>query len=539
MRRNKNNLLIVIGIIIVIAIVAIVGIILFLTTDMFKGNQETFFKYIMQNGELMDIIDNTSNYSEDLKQSKYTTDGEITFNLISNNPEVANQTIPARNFKINYTAKTDNTLNRTSSEATIKYLTKDLFTLKYIKNEDIYALKSDEVINKYLAFENNNLKDLAQKLGVQDVTSIPNKIENINIKELLYISEQDKQTILTKYMQIINSEIPKDAYTKKKNVDITIKENQLTTNAYTLTLTEAQANNIKKVILQTLKDDEFTLNILLSKINMLSINIDINTLKENIQSIINGLDGSSNSGDIQLTVYERNRELVRTEYSDVNGKIVIDYTKTADAKSVLITNTYEMFKEHNEVENVNNIDDNTYANIEDINENDIVQNNDNALLISSNNNIKLKTIEIAKQKTNNAIEQVAIFTLNINDKIIKVAIQSKTNNNLNEGNIDNKVVINTNISDETYFTINVTQAINISNDIEVEELNNTNSAKVNDFTAEYTMQLTNAIISRLQQLLQQKTELVTIVQQQENEQQQNQEVQNTNENNTINTDNSI
>lgn len=529
MRTNKSKLVIIVSAIVIIVVAIIIGLILFLTTDIFKGNQEMFFKYALQNSEILEIIGNNNNdYSETLEQAKYTTNGEITFNLISNNPEIANQTIPARNFKVSYTAKTDNIAKRASSETTIKYLTRDLFTLKYIKNDDTYAIKSDEVINKYLAFENNNLKELVKKFGVEDATSVPNKIETIDIEELFYISEQDKETILQKYVQVINSKIPKTAYTKRKNVNITVKDNQITANAYTMKLTNEQVISLKKSILETLTNDDFTLNILLSKANMLSMNMDINTLKASIQETINNLDENSNNGDVQITVYESNKELVRTEYSDSNGNITIDFIKSGNAKAILITNDYEIIRENETIENTNTIDDG-FASIEDLNNNTVTNttdNNTNNSLINADSSIKLKTIEIAKEKKDNSTEQVMIFTTNIDDKIVKIATQSKTNTDLSNGTIDNKVVMNINISDETYFTANIAQSINISNDVDIEELNSTNSAKVNDFTVDYTVQLTNAIISRLQQLLQQKIQLVTIVQQQENEQQANQTTQN-------------
>lgn len=535
MRTNKSKLLITISIIVIIAVAIIIGLILFLTTDMFKGNQELFFKYALQNDELIELLSNNNNYSDTLKQSKYNTDGEISFNLISNKPEIANQTIPARNFKVNYKAKTDNTIKRASGEATIKYLTKDLFTLKYIKNNDTYALKSDEVINKYLAFENNNLKELVKKLGVQDVTSVPDRIEPINIKELLYISEQDKDAILQKYMQVIYSKIPKTAYTKRKNIDIVINDNQIKANAYSVKLTSAQMVELKKAILETLMNDNSTLNILLAKANMLSMNMDINSLTTKIQEIIDKLEENSANGDIELTVYESDKKLVRTEYSNTNGKIEINFVRTGNAKSVQITSDYEIVKSREETNNTNTIVDEDFSSIEDINGN--TNNNQQQSIVNSNRSIKIKTIEIAKQEVENDLEQVIILTLGIDDKIVKLAVQSKTNTNLNNGEINNKVVMNINISDETYLTINTIQTINVVNDIEIEELNNTNSAKVNDFTSDYAIQLTNAIINRLQQLLQQKIQLVTITQQQEDEQQISQTTQsqqNTTENNNNN-----
>ena len=81
-----------------------------------------------------------------------------------------------------------------------------------IKNADIYAVQSDMLNDKYIAVENNNLKELAQKLGM-DEENIPDRIEQVNAYDLLYVSKEDRKEISNKYKEVINDKINKNNYT--------------------------------------------------------------------------------------------------------------------------------------------------------------------------------------------------------------------------------------------------------------------------------------------------------------------------------------
>ena len=191
--RNKSKLVIAISVIVVIVIAIVIGLLLYLKTDIFKSNQELFFRYALQNGEILEdfVIYSQNEVLDNIKKSEHTTDTNFNFQLVSNDPQIANQTIPARNFSMNYSKKADPVNNKASSETTINFLTRELFKLKYIQDGNLYALKSDEVVNKYLAFNNSNLKGLAKKFELEDISKIPNQIEKVDFKELLKLTDEE------------------------------------------------------------------------------------------------------------------------------------------------------------------------------------------------------------------------------------------------------------------------------------------------------------------------------------------------------------
>lgn len=509
MKKTKRGLIIAIIVILIIIIAIGVGAYLYLTTDLFKGNQELFFKYLAKNGEIIEELtkDSIKTEMENIKQNKYTTNSEITFNLESNDPQIANQTVPAGNFNIKYSAKTDSNNNRKSSETVLRYLTTDLFTLKYIRNNDLYALKSDEVVNKYLAFDNNNLKEFATKLGIVDTSVVPDKIEAINFEELFSVTEEQKKTIIQKYLQVIYTQIPKDKYTKESNVAINVNNKNINATAYALELTQKETIDLLMKLLDTLKTDDMTLNIAIQKIQLVDkqSNITINNLKDKIQDIIDELGRIQIIEDetIKITVYVNDGRLVRTELKGGDDVISIDIEENNTSSRMILSfnTTGNRLYDTNDTNTGNNISE-MEGMLHNANE-----------FVTKQNGITVKKIELAKENVNNQNTTILVATLEAGQEVIKVSAQNKKNI---YNNIQEDTIINVNIKDSTYVTAKINTIIEPANDIEVEVLTKENSATINKYTSENLSNLLQQIANRLQTLFMQKLELVTITQQQNN-----------------------
>lgn len=454
MKQGKSKVVVAIIIILVIIIAIVAGAYLYLATDLFKGNQELFFKYLAKNGEIIEelTLDSEQTLIDTVKQDKYTTDSEITFNLESNDTQIANEAIPAGNFSIKTTGKADPKNNMNSSETTLKFLDKDLFTLKYIRDNDLYAVKSDEVVNKYLALDNNNLKEFAKKIGITDTSMVPDKIETVNIKELLSISDETKKEILTKYLPVISEKISKDKYTNQKDVAITVDNKDITATAYSLELTQTEVINILTNILNTLKTDDTTLNIVIEKIKLLNNQntIAITDLKDTIQNAIDELNSiqTIEGETIKITVYAKDGKLVRTQISGGNDKIIIDTQKNDTSVRMIIT--LDMQNE------------------------------------SQADGVNIKKIELAKQIEDTQNTMIAMTTFETGEDVVRVSMQSKTTAG---DKVENNTLINVNITDNTYFTAKINTKIAPSSDLKVEKLTSQNSATINKFTPEYIAKL--------------------------------------------------
>lgn len=565
--RNKSKLVIAISVIVVIVIAIVIGLLLYLKTDIFKSNQELFFRYALQNGEILEdfVIYSQNEVLDNIKKSEHTTDTNFNFQLVSNDPQIANQTIPARNFSMNYSKKADPVNNKASSETTINFLTRELFKLKYIQDGNLYALKSDEVVNKYLAFNNSNLKGLAKKFELEDISKIPNQIEKVDFKELLKLTDEEKEYLYTKYINVINKNVSKEKYKKQTNVTININDRDIITNAYTLELTKQEWTNLIISILQETLQDNQTLNILLQKVTLINKDISLDSLETILQNEITRLGQTSKMGSVKVLVYEKDKQLVKTVIVDDNNEgIGITYLKNNNAIKAVLDFNYT-YVEEPEPEPEAPVDDG-YAVIQDPNANqnqneqkteaweakEILKN----LMPKIDKSIIIKDIEIEKQINDGQYESTYILTYTKGDETVKVAMTDTTTNNITNGEVDSNIVININNNDTTYFTINAKTITKQTTGLVIESLVRENSATVNDFTPKYIATLTQQIVNRLKQLYNQKLEIVHTVQQEEQVPQtptpeqtttitqgngngQNNTNQITNTNNTIGTQNNV
>ena len=524
--RSKSKLIIAISVILIIVIAIVVSVLLYLKTDIFKSNQELFFKYASQNKEMLETFIAYSQNEEldNIKKTEHTINTNFNFGLVSNDPQIANQTIPARNFSMNYSKKADSANNKAYSETTINFLTRELFKLKYIQDGNLYALKSDEVVNKYLAFDNNNLKELAKKFEIEDVTRIPNQMQKVDFKELLKLTAEEKEYLAEKYINVINKTVPKTKYIKQNNVTISINNKNVITNAYTLELTKQEWTNLIAAILGEVVQDSTTLNILLQKVTLINKDISLDSLKSLIQNEITKLEQTSKNGTTKIVVYEKEGQLVKTEITDESNEgVSINYIKVDNGIKAVLDFNYTYVEEPEPEPEVPVNDGYTVIQDPNLNQNQNEQKTEaweakeilKNLIPKIDKSVTIKTIEISKQINVGQYESVYILTYAKGDEMLRVAMTDKTTNNTTNREVKSDTVININSNDTTYFTINANTVTKQETGLVVESLGRENSATVNDFTPKYIANLTQDIVNLLKKLYSQKLEIVHTVQQED------------------------
>lgn len=525
MRKDKKKIIVAIVSISVILSILIIGAILFFTTDFLKSDQQLFFKYLAKNVEVIEQYFEDPNKStiQQIESAPYTVNSSVNFDLVSSNSEIANQTTPPRNFSITYTKNADPQNNRDYSQAKIKYLTKELFTAKYAHDGDYHVvngvneINGSDVFNIYLGIENKNLKQLAQKLGIQDVSNIPNKIENISLTQLFTLTNTEKEYLQSLLTKVITSQVPKNKFYHNKDVTIEIDTKPVKANAYGIALTSQEYQNLMINILNTISQDENVLNILLQKIILIDseTQITINDLKTQIQNIINKINTNGFSEGIKLEVYEANGELVRTKIEkNAIQYYIADYERTNNSIRTLISLNYTY--------------SNKQANIEQQPNSDVVTDDDYQIIQGSATEqpiveeeiktVTIKNIEFAKQLKGNQNNMIMILTYETGNSLIKISLQNKTEQNNTQNGIVKNIILNINDTETTYFTIKLNSNITSSNSVTVEEINETNSAVLNNRTPENILQLLNAIKVQLQKIYDQQMQVAKEVQQQEDSQ---------------------
>lgn len=522
MGKNKKKTLIITGSITVILLVIVIGLVLYLTTDFLRSDQELFFKYFAGNLEVLDqyLQDPNASTMQALKSAPYTVKSDISFDLVSSNPEIANQTTPPRNFSIAYTKNADPENNKDTSEAKIKYLTKELFKAQYVHDGDLHvmngtnAITSAPVFNIFLGIENNNLKQLAKKMGIEDVSKIPNRLEKISITDLLTLSEEQKEGLQELVVKVANTQISKDKYYHNRGVEIEIDTKQVNANCYGVTLDQEEYKNVIIALLNEISQNEAMISLLLQKIMLIDSQTDITAenLKQEIQNQVERLRTVQFASGITIEVYEANGKIVRTTISK-NGveNYTFDYERGKDSIRTLISFNYQFEVGGSTPEETPGVTftEDGYQVIEGSAVERPTTEPEPPTVIT------IKSIEIAKQVSGNQNNIIAIVGGEVGDSRVKISIQNKTEPNTLQEGMNHNIIINISDSDITYFTIRANSNTKPVTSVALQELNQSNYAVFNNRTPQNIAQLISSIKAQLRKIYEQQMQVAKETQAQE------------------------
>lgn len=475
MHYGRKRAIIIASIIIgVLLILGIGGTILYLKTDIFKSNQSLFFKYIEQAAKGIEYTPNANmtNNINRIKEEPFTLAGNLSYETDEKNNPTKNA---LKNMKFVVEAKVDNSAKKAYGVGTLKSNNQDLFKLEYANTDNIYALKSDEVVTAFIGIENQNLKVLAQKLGITNTSNIPNSVAPIlNLGETLNLTEDEKSHIYETYMPVLEQNIEKSNFTKNKDIAISRDGVVYNTTGYRLELSASELKQIEIKLLQALKEDSITLNLITTKAKTFNLEekyTQINTLVQEIDSLINKINNeSTNSQDgIIITVYVENGKVVTTEIiykNEVKYTIYGQKENNANSYYILIENL-SATEEYNKIE---------------IKTEETSSNNASTLSVLININNK-KGIEV--------------YLENINDNEEDIL---KTNCEVTINEEDNKNSI-LSYKQEIAFKESITDIVKIDRN---------NCAVLNDYPTEQLQVLVKSLVQRVQELINQKAQAVGI-----------------------------
>lgn len=309
----KNRKIIKIGIII-ITITAIIAIITaYINTDFLKTKEQLFWKYfILEKDKIVTVFSNKEiqEFNQNLKISSYIKEGNFSitskYNLI-------------KPINVDISEKGDNQQKIKNTDINLKYNDKDIGNINIIKDDNYILIKNDKTKLGYIGFKNENLKQLAKKLGLANTEFIPNKIQEIDFFELLSLSDDEGKYILKKYVPICRKYVKNKDYNIEKNVGG--KEEKL----YKVQVSNEQLKNIMINILEELENDEITLEIISNKIKVMDneneyttidkIKSKINEFKEKIEQL-----KTTNENFLSIIIYKNANNVEKIEIIVEDGR---------------------------------------------------------------------------------------------------------------------------------------------------------------------------------------------------------------------------
>lgn len=348
--RKKRRLILIISIVLVLLILLTLFALVYINTDMFKSSKTLFMKYLGQNTQningIYTQISQKSDYENSLEQSKYTVNTQININNTENLGTTEENTDNIINqLKIVAEGQVDIANQYNYQQMNLYNGENSLLGLEYIQNSNTYGLRFSDLFQQFLLVDNNNLQELFSKLGYtnEEISNIPNQIdfEQLEIGQL-EVTEEEKETFFNKYIGIIENGISSQNFSKEQNQTIEIDGKNVQVNAYSVTLTKEQLNNMYLAILEQLKSEEIILEKLdtiqakIDQFNQLSQNTDSgveNSTESLRDSFTGGIDetiskiNQNNIGqdETTITVYENMKNTVRTSILTSEYEINLDF----------------------------------------------------------------------------------------------------------------------------------------------------------------------------------------------------------------------
>ena len=358
MPHKSRKVLIILIPIILIAVIAIVLTMLYIRTDFLKSDKTLFLKYILQNVDVAKtIIDNTDEkeLTNILRQNKYEATSELSGSYTEKiNTSEENKNNNLNKIKVVSETQSDYLNNYNYKNINVLFDNTDILKAELIQDNDILGVRFTEGFNQFLTVENNNLKEEAKKAGFTDeqIELIPERIEEMDYNNIFTFTDEELVTLKEKYLDIISRYVPDDCYSKQSNAMITINQSSINTTAYSVSLTQEQANNLYIKILEALKEDEIILNkiskfediaMIYNKLKNSENNISTRYLQDKYillleEKINNITENNIGTSEVKYTVYVSNGRLVRTQVFESNMQTTLDYNIGEESAELTIQN---------------------------------------------------------------------------------------------------------------------------------------------------------------------------------------------------------
>ena len=329
MNQKKNTkILLILIIIIVIIILAGVGILVF-ATDIFKSDKEMFFKYMADLGTSCRgfLDDGLKQYFEKKNNTPYNDEGEFSVNISSDNEQKKFENV--NNFNISFSGQVDTANSKAAQNISLNYSNDVKFPINYKQIENKIGLQTKYVGSKFVAIETEKLNKFSEDLD--DVESYGEMVDKLQKMGKVELTEDEKSHIKDTYITVINQQLEKDKFSKVKESDMS---------GYKLSLTGTDLQNVLVKLLETLKNDQTTVDKLNEylKIQKNSAKITASQIDDAIKSIKDDTDFSDKN--FEIAVYQKNRDVCKLVIETTEGTIAIEKKIEGNQQNIVVS--YEM-----------------------------------------------------------------------------------------------------------------------------------------------------------------------------------------------------
>lgn len=283
-----------------------------------------------------------------LEQENYETNATIKMATTMENNMFSE--LDLSKFALNYQLRKNNDNSKAYSRVDLKYSGNPLLSLDFILNREQFAIKSDEIVNKYVGISKENAQKIVNQLSEKEVDLVAEKKwKNFLIdREPIHFSELAKASHLAVYANICKENIAKGTFSRKENVILTLDSEQVATTEYTAQLDSTQTNQLWQQLSEELtKDADFVSQLVVSQVEDLENETDA-ILEYTDNDTISEVQGEENNFNTSINIWGENTAAENTtnevivENNTVQNNIVTNNTvenTVPISNSIQINNT--------------------------------------------------------------------------------------------------------------------------------------------------------------------------------------------------------
>jgi hypothetical protein len=293
MGQKKNSKIILIIIMLLVILMVLTGIAYtYFATDLFKTNKDLFFKYITQIGDEKEgFIDNSlKQYFEKQKTTPYQNEGDIEVEVTAYN--TSDQFENVNQMKVTFDGQVDVANNQALQNISLNYSDEVKFPVTYKKVGDTLGIQTDYIGSKYVATKETDNKIIGEE----------NALGKIKEFSAMQLTQEEKEHIKNTYFNQFVQELKEETFSKIEETGAM---------GYKLTLTNEKIRKIQIKLLETLKNDETTLNKLNEYVKTYN-----NASKITASSLDNQIRELNNTSEaeretVEITVYQTDKKANR------------------------------------------------------------------------------------------------------------------------------------------------------------------------------------------------------------------------------------
>lgn len=210
----------------------------------------------------------------------------------------------------------------------------EVLTLDVVANDDKLGIGSKDLYDKYLTVTMDDIIELLEDAGEKETAEMLEKLmssssnANIDMYELLYISEDDLKHFDETYRDCFKNLIPKDCYKTESGVEVKVDGKNTKTKAYYLTLTGKDLYTFISDFAKLIQNDKVVTKIVTEKANLILeaasqekvSEKDVDELIDKlVEELLSNLKTMKEDDDtaVQIVIYSTKLNPVRIEFNIV------------------------------------------------------------------------------------------------------------------------------------------------------------------------------------------------------------------------------